>query len=551
MPREYKAIQQSLDPAMREVTTVGEVIETAASTWPDKQYATYAPTGDSFTFSEVASRATSVAASLAAAGVEEGDVVGLYLRNSIEYVTSIYACSKLGAIEAPIDWNYEVAEMAHALEAASISTVIAPADSDFVGTLIEAAADVSQFDRIILTGPPADIDSEDGAVDIMALADLMETATDAPPQPSVGWEDPVSIIFTSGTTGLPKPTLLANRSFILGAKSFRAAPFPDDDVNYNPYPMFHSNHQIFSLVGSAIVGTGYVFADSFSASAFADHVREFSVTSVNIIGGVPKMLDSTYDSADVTDLPLKVAIGPIPEELKDGFESKFGVTCVNIYGQSESPTLLMNHPDPTQIKDGSIGKPLFPDLGHEVTILDEDGTEVAPGEEGELTRTDPAAMLGYFGMPEATEETMKDGRIFSGDLAYQDEDGFLFYVGRKKLMIRRSGENISPQQVEDVIDGIEGVEESAVIPTPDDIHGDEVKAVVKRFDTDVSEADIVFAVARNLARYKTPRYVEFVTDFPRTPSERIKRNDLKEKEAQRSDHGWDRESAIPDWESRV
>lgn len=554
MPRMYEHVQESFVPAMQSVESIAGVLETAAATWPDRVYATYAPTGESYTFAEVDERVDAVAAALAHAGVEQGDAVGLYLRNGIEYVTAIYACAKLGAVEAPIDWNYRATETAHALDVADISTVVAPPDADIVDILSEAAGSVDGFEQLVITDEleGIDADASDGTagLDVSVLPDLVDKAG-GPPTIEHDWEDPVSIIFTSGTTGLPKPTLLSNRSFILGAKSFRGAPFPDGDVNYNPYPLFHSNHQIFSLLGSAISGESYVFADSFSSSAFADHVRDYGVTSFNIIGGVPKMLDATYEREDVADLPLEVAIGPIPPELKDDFEEKFGVTVINIYGQTESPTLLMNHPDPEQRRHGSIGKPMFPDLSHEVSVLDDEENEVETGEQGELTRTDPAAMLGYYGMPEATRETLRDGRIYSGDLVYRDEDGYVFYVGRKKLMIRRSGENISPQQVEDVIDALDGVEESAVIPVPDEIHGEEVKALVKRDSMDVTKTNIVLAVGRNLARYKSPRYVEFVDSFPRTPSERIKRQDLKDAEQDHDDHGWDREAEFHDWESEL
>jgi acyl-CoA synthetase (AMP-forming)/AMP-acid ligase II len=554
MSREYDHVQQKFVPAMRSVDSIAEVIETAASTWPDDRYATYAPTGESYTFAEVNARADDVAAALARAGVKKGDAIGLYLQNSIEYVTAIYACAKLGAVEAPIDWEYQESEIKHAIEVADISTVLAPPDDDIVDMLVQVSDSIDGFEQLVLTKNEPEVGEvapEDGGdLDVSVLPTLVDGAGD-PPTVDQDWEDPVSIIFTSGTTGLPKPTLLSNRSFVLGAKSFRGAPFPQNDVNYNPYPLFHSNHQIFSLLGSAISGTGYVFADSFSASAFADHVRDCDVTSFNIIGGVPKMLDATYEREDVADLPLEVAIGPIPPELKEDFEAKFGVTVINIYGQTESPTLLMNHPNPTERRHGSIGKPMFPDLGHEVAVLDDEGNDVETGEQGELTRTDPAAMLGYYGMPEATRETLCDGRIYSGDLVYRDEDGYVFYVGRKKLMIRRSGENISPQQVEDVIDALNRVEESAVIPVPDEIHGEEVKALVKRNSAEVTEPDIVLEVGRNLAQYKTPRYVEFVESFPRTPSERIKRNDLKEAEQDRDDHGWDREAEFPDWASEL
>jgi acyl-CoA synthetase (AMP-forming)/AMP-acid ligase II len=191
---------------------------------------------------------------------------------------------------------------------------------------------------------------------------------------------------------------------------------------------------------------------------------------------------------------------------------------------------------------------MFPDLGHEARVVDRDGNEVPVGEEGELLRTDPGAMLGYYGMPEKTEETLRDGVIHSGDVVRRDEDGYLYYVDRSKFMIRRSGENIAPREIEDVVDELAGVEESAVIPVPHEVRGEEVKATVKRTPgSDVTERDVVDRVAGELAAYKVPRYVEFVDSFPKTPSERIQRAELAEREEAREDHGWDREREYPDW----
>jgi crotonobetaine/carnitine-CoA ligase len=544
MSRTYEAVQQSLAPPMREVGTVGEVLAVAAERWPEDPYLTYTETGETWTFEALDRRARRVAHALASVGVDAGDSVGLYLTNGPAFVTSIYACSKLGAVETPINWQYREREVRHAVESADVDTVVVEPAEELLDVLAGVAADL---ETVVATGDHPAL--ADLGVETRLLPDLVESVGDDPHDPPVGAEDPVAIMYTSGTTGLPKPTVLSNRSFLLGAKSFLGFPLADDDTNYNPYPLFHANNQVYSMLGSAIRGSPYVLADRFSTSAFLDHVRDFDVTSVNIIGGVPKMLQSEYGDTDVVETPLEYALGPIATGVWADFEATFDLTVFQLYSQTESLTLLANHPNPDAVKVGSIGQPMFPDLGHEAWVEGEDGERLPPDTEGELVRTDPGHMLEYRDMPEKTRETLRDGAIYSGDVVTMDADGHCYYVDRKKFMVRRAGENISAQQVEDVIDELDGVAESAVIPVPHEIRGEEVKAVVIRQDDDRSERDVVDHVASELSAYKVPRYVEFVDGVPRTPTERIKRVSLADDEAARDDHGWDREERYSEWDA--
>jgi len=553
MSRSYEAVQETLAPEMRDVDSVGEVIANAADRWGDERYMTYGPTGESYTYAETNERANGVANALASVGVEAGDRVGLYLTNSPSFLFAIYGCAKLGAVETPINWQYREREVTHAVESAEVETVVAQPDDDILDILTAVAPDADPLERVVLTGDHRFGELEDlQGVDAFLLSELeAEAGTAEPAGDDAGREDPVSILYTSGTTGLPKPTVLANRSFLLAAKSMLGVPFADDDVNYNPYPLFHANNQCYSMLATAIHGSEYVLSDAFSAGEFWTEVTRHGVTSFNLIGGVPKILDSRFDADEIPENDLELAVGPISTELWEGFEEKFDLTVIQIYSQTESLTLLMNYPDVEEMSVGAIGKPMFPDFGHEAWVEGEDGTRLGPGEEGELVRTDPAAMIEYWDRPAKTEETLRDGKIYSGDVVRTDEDSFFYYVDRKKFMIRRSGENISAQEVESVIDELPGVSESAIIPVPDDIRGEEVKAMVLRADNDVIERDIVLRVGRTLAPYKVPRYVEFVEGFPRTPTERIQRVKLADREADRTDYSWDRTEEFPDWEDRL
>ena len=543
MRRSYDAVQSTLHDDLAAAETVGAAVSAAARCWPDEPYLHFAPTGEQFTYGELDARVDEVARALRAAGVEQGDRVGLYLENSPIYVVGAYACAKLGAIQAPINWLYREREVTHAIESAEISTVLVQPDDEYLERLTPVAADYDGLDTVVTTEGDASFDG----VDTHTLPALVEAAADTPLDAEVAHEDPLAILYTSGTTGLPKPAVLTHRSYLVAAKSFLGAPIDADGVNFNPYPLFHANNQVYSMLGSLLLGGEYVLSDTFSASRFFDVVTEYGVTSFNIIGGVPKILDSTYEDDEIPDTTLELAIGPISGELWERFEARFDLDVVQIYSQTESPTLLMNHPDLDARKTGAIGKPMFPDLGHEAWVLDAEGEEVPPDETGELVRTDPGCMDGYWNFPEKTTETLRDGKIYSGDVVRRDADGYLYYVDRKKFMIRRGGENISAQEIENVVDELDGVEESAAIPVPDEILGEAVKVLVKRRHDDVTERDVVRRVAETLAPYKVPRYVEFTDGFPRTPTERIRRVELADQEKERDDHGWDRDAEYPDW----
>ncbi|WP_435197285.1 class I adenylate-forming enzyme family protein [Natronomonas sp. EA1] len=532
----YDTVTGRFAPEIRDADTVAEVFAAAAALWPDRSFVTDATTDETLTFGEFHDRARALAGALASVGVESDDRVGLYLHNGLAYPVAIAACAMLGAVQTPINWHYKAREAAHAFDTAEVGTVLVEPDNEFLDVLDETAGDSPVSAVVVLDGMEGTYRNVEG-VTTHRRSGLSGEVPEVPRDKT----DPVAILYTSGTTGLPKPAVLSNESFLLAATSFRAIPFEEGDVNYNPFPLFHANAQCYSLLGSALVGGHYVLADRFSASAFLEHVAAHDVTSVNILGGVPKMLLAAYEDREVPENGLDIAAGPISTEAWEPFEERFGLTVAQLYSQTEHPVLLVNHPERAQIRHGAMGKPTFPDLGHEVRILDEDGDEVPAGEQGELVRTAVGAMDGYRGMPEKTEETLRDGWIHSGDIVRADEDGFLYYVDRKKFMIRRAGENIAAREVEDVIDELPGVAASAVIPVPDDVRGEEVKALVQRQPgAEVSERDIVAHVAATLAAYKVPRYVAFVDSFPRTPSERIQRVTLAEEHAER-EHAWDRE----------
>ena len=344
MDRTYETVQSKLAPEMREAESVKEVIETAATLWPNRTYVTDGPTGQTYSFNNVNTRANELAAGLTEIGVEEGDRVGLYLTNGPAYVIAIYACAKIGAVQTPINWQYREREVEHVFDTAGLTAIVVESNDEYLDILDSVVSSFPETESVVVLDDetPRTVDGAETYAKTDLTADVGDPAVATAPS------DPVSILYTSGTTGMPKPAVHSNESYLLAAKSFLGAPLPEDDVNYNPFPLFHANAQCYSMLGKALHGSGYVLADRFSGSAFFDHVVPMGVTSFNVLGGVPKMLAAKYDEDEIPDNNLELAIGPIGTEQWTPFEEQFDLTVVQIYSQTENPTLPSQPSEPRE-----------------------------------------------------------------------------------------------------------------------------------------------------------------------------------------------------------
>jgi crotonobetaine/carnitine-CoA ligase len=255
---------------------------------------------------------------------------------------------------------------------------------------------------------------------------------------------------------------------------------------------------------------------------------------INILYSMPK------SSLDKEHGARYLIIGGTPKPLWRKFEERFNIYIQEGYSQTEDPLPFLNPPEEHR-KIGSFGVPVFPDLGHEVRVVDESGRDTPLGKPGELIRRSPATMLGYWRDPARTSETIIDGWLYSGDIVIQDSDGYTYFVERKKFIIRRSGENIAAWEVEAVIKLHPKVQDVAVIPVEDPFKGEEIKAIIKpKPDIKLDPTEIIEWTSERLAVFKVPRYIELTEELPYTPTGRVKKWELKELEKNREDHGWDR-----------
>jgi len=536
----YEYAKKKMQPEIEKAQTVKELFEARARISGDKKYLVYAPTGEDYTYGEINKWANRIAYGLRELGVGKGDRVALYLRNSPEYIACMHAIYKLGAVEVPVNWFYRSVEAKYVIGNSGAKVVIA--EPDLTEIVDGIRGELHSMEHLVSSKDEA------GKAD-HTLPGIAEGKPDHDPDTVVKPDDMVSIIYTSGTTGLPKGAMLTHKAFVLSAKAITLWPFDENSVDYTGLPLFHVNAKIYSSLGTAVAGGVLALSDRWSLQKFWEEVTATGATHFNLLGSMINIIYALTEKPKES-VARYVIIGGTPKELWRPFEEKFSMTILEGYSQTEDPLPFLNPPGP-HARVGSFGVPAFPDLGHVVRVVDEGGAEVGAGTPGELVRKSPATFIGYWMDEARTAEALKEGWLHSGDIVTVDEDGYFYFVDRKKFVIRRSGENISSWEVEDVLKKHPKIADAVVIPVKDPYRGEEVKAIIlpKRGEA-VKPEEVVEWVARHLAYFKVPRYVEIVDSLPYGPTGRPLKWKLIEREKELEDHGWDRDKHIPDWRKR-
>ncbi len=341
-------------------------------------------------------------------------------------------------------------------------------------------------------------------------------------------DDTAVILYTSGTTGQPKGAELthANLSQNVAVAATDLFTLGPDDVVFGGLPLFHSFGQTCGLNAAISAGACLTLVSRFQPEKVLEVLARDRVT---VFEGVPTMyvaLLSTKEKSDAKALRVCVSGGAaLPVEVLRGFEEAFDCRILEGYGLSEtSPVASFNHPDRVR-KPGSIGTPI---RGVQMRLVDPDGTDVTPGEVGEIAIRGHNVMKGYWGRPDATAEAIPDGWFRSGDLARMDDDGYFFIVDRKKDLIIRGGYNVYPREIEEVLYEHPAVLEAAVVGIPDPMLGEEVgAAVVLKPGSTVSPDDLREFVKDQVAAYKYPRRVWFLDALPKGPTGKILKREIR------------------------
>jgi crotonobetaine/carnitine-CoA ligase len=485
-----------------------------------------------FSYADAWRRTELTAAGLRGLGIERGDLVAVLLPNCPEFVFVWFALAHLGAVHAPINTAFRGPGLRHAVDLTGAAVVIV--DESLLGGLEEIAGELGGVETIVVRGDAAAAAARFPTRRVVGLAEL-EPAPLGDEAP-VDDDDLAMLLFTSGTTGRSKGCMLSHRFLARQGELFaRHLALREDDVLYCPFPLFHADAAVFTVAPALELGATAALGARFSVSGFWDEIRDLGATVFDFMGATLTMLHKQPPRPDDAANPVRLGWGVPMPDFADEFERRFDLRLVEVYGLSDAG-IPVYHPLDAP-RRGACGRPVEP---FDVRLLDPRGHEVEAGEVGEIAirANEPSLLMqGYFGMPERTLETFRDLWLHTGDLGRFDADGYLYFVGRQKEVIRRRGENISAFEVEEVLESHPAVREAAAFGVPSELTEEDVMAAVVLVDgASLTAPELIEHCAGRMARHMLPRYVDFVTALPRTPTEKVEKFKLVERGVTASTH---------------
>jgi len=489
---------------------LGRMLEEAAKKYPGATYFWFE--GERYTYSEVLARSRRVAQGFATQGVKKGSHVAVLMENCPQFIYTWFGLALLGAVEAPFNPFHKGSILEYLINYSDAEILVI--SSSFIDEIRSVEDRIKKVKKIIIEGQyKKESFKTIRAIPFSAL--LQEDAGQL--SVDVRYDDIMALMFTSGTTGPSKGVLIThNQAFFVASQYMNVTGVTRSDVGYCYIPLFHEAPQFGLVLGSMLCGGSFLLTRGFSAADFWQDIRKYNCTASGMFEVVIKILLMAPEQPDDADNPMRVfSTAHITPESQEAFEKRFAVKLVNTYGLTEGDcTIAATYRD---IRPGSFGKP----RGYfDVQLFDSMDRKVPRGKVGEIAlrpRQPHTIFESYYKMPEKTLEALRNLWWHTGDLAYQDEDGYFFFVGREKDMIRRGDENISALEVEKVAESHPDVKECAAVAAYSEVWGEEVKLViVRREGSKIDPAGIIAFCDERMAYFMVPRYIEFVQSIPRT-----------------------------------
>ncbi|WP_158734758.1 ATP-dependent acyl-CoA ligase [Alteribacillus sp. YIM 98480] len=516
------------------VETFGKIVEHRAENKPNERFIRFE--NCDLTYQELHQDGNRVSHMTAALGLSKGDTCAVMLPNSPEFLATWVGLARLGVIEVPINVAFRGDLLAYILNKAECKALVI--SSQWVERVKELSGELTHLQQVIVIGEEAEM--KEDRFSFYSFEKLMMNASDNEVKVDIQSTDPALILFTSGTTGPSKGVILSHRA------NFSLAQTACDLMNYGPedrlftvFPLFHINARYTTVLTALLAGCDVVMHEKFSASKFWDICRKEQITSFNFMGSMLTILMKQPRKPNDADNPVKKAYGaPTPVEIYHDFIQRFQVEISEVYGSTELGTAIYNHAD--TFKVGSCGKPV---PIYEVEIHDENDEPCPPGVAGEIVvrPKEPSIMFsGYYGMPEATVKAWQNLWFHTGDRGRVDEDGYFYFLDRKKDVVRRKGENISSYEVERVLNNHPKIRESAVIGVPSELSEEEVLAAVTVKDgEELKPEDLLDYCKTCMADFAVPRYIRYLKTLPKNTSLRVEKYKLRKDGV--TDDTWDRE----------
>ncbi|MHB8330406.1 MAG: long-chain-fatty-acid--CoA ligase [Acidimicrobiales bacterium] len=481
-----------------------------------------------------------VSQALASENIRAGDRVAFLDRNCLEYFDVLFGGALMGAVNVAVNWRLAPPEMAAVIDDARAAVLVV--HPEFIPCLAAMDSTLPTVRRVVVLGDPKVGADAGGASDLVRRVGYADwTADHKGVDPGhLGEPDDVSLqLYTSGTTGLPKGVMLANRNIavILGEAAIDAFEVDESTVSLVAMPLFHIGGSGWALAGMSRGGTSVILRDMDPAELLrlvgAEHI-----THAFLVPAVLMALLATprIEQTDLSSLhTIFYGASPIAEDVLTRCLAAFGCRFAQVYGMTETSGAIVRLDFEDHDPEGprrhllrAAGKPL---KGVAIRVVDpESGEDVPTGTVGELWTRSAYNMLGYWDKPEDTAATLRDdGWLRTGDAGYVDDDGYLYLHDRIKDMVVSGAENIYPAEVENVLLSHPDIADAAVIGIPDEKWGEAIKAVVVLAPGVAENADGIIAFCRErLAHYKCPASVDFADTLPRNPSGKILKRELRE-----------------------
>jgi crotonobetaine/carnitine-CoA ligase len=493
---------------------IGSLLEAAAARFGTKQFFTVDHEGVSFSFEEMNRKVNQYANALWQEGIRAGTHVSVMLPNCSEFPLIWLALAKIGAVMVPVNNRYQVKDLEYILDDSNSTFFVIHTDY------------YSIFEKVSLKKQGLKKVFEVGLKGEGSSPTLPESAQKMPEEftgGNPGLDSIMNLQYTSGTTGFPKAAI-TTQEYWLVLGEFAGKMMNANDVFLTMSPFYYMDPQ-WELLMALFSGCGIVLLDKITLENFARVIKQYPIS---VSWAFPEMLYLTNFKEDKDHHLRMLLLGAFPPSLHRELEETFHVVAREAYGMTEIGIgALAAIEDPKMVGAGSVGKP--PEF-RQLRIVDDNGNDVSRGQVGELLVKGRGIFKGYYEKPQANASAFLGEYFRTGDIFRQDEEGNYYFVSRKKDMIRRMGDNISATEVEQVLMGHPKIREAAVVAVPDKLRGEEVKAYILPAAGESPETippqEIIAYCLEKIAKFKVPRYIEYVSDFPRSASEKIQKNIL-------------------------
>lgn len=522
--------------------TLARLLRNQARAYGDKTFLTYY--GRTFSYAEAYALSRRIAGGLMAAGIRPKQHVAIMMENRPEVVWLNFALALIGAVSVPINNASRGDLLAYYVRQSDAVALVL--DEAFVERFAAVESQCPLLKRLIVFADETATPSPEYSFthSKVLVWDEVANAPELPEDaPGPAYSDILQILYSSGTTGVSKGSMIANATAIRAAqKHVEVYGYTSVDVMYTCLPMFHGNALNCTVLPALFAGATVALSRRFSTSLFWREINECGATRTSLLSAMINFLWLKEPSEEERNHCLKTSlVVPAPEFALE-FEERFGVRVTSLYALGDFGYATMLGQDDPREKIRSAGRPL-PEIS--LTILDDDDLPVAPGQVGQIClRTNEAwfARQGYYNMPEVWASSIRNYWLHTGDMGRLDEDGYLYFAGRSKELIRRRGENISAIQVEEVIRRHRSIADVAVFAVRAEFLEDEVMAsVVCKEGHKIDMAELIRFCAPQMAYFMVPRFVELLPELPLTATGKVEKYKLRESAEKRLNQVWDRE----------